>query len=595
MPGVVGVIGPAAQAAGERTVASMLATMKHEPFYVSGTWSEPAQHAYVGWTAHPDSYAARQSANTDADVACAFAGECFESVESQCATIAERYQRRGDAFLADLNGIFGGALVDRRGRRTMVFTDRYGLERIYVHEARDATYFASEAKALLAVLPETRRFDEPGVAEYLTFGCCLDWKTLFRGIAVLEGGASLVFEAGRTRTVKYFDAAAWEAQATITEAAFEREFQETFARVMPMYCRGSEPLGIALTGGLDTRLIMASMPRLAQRPTCYTFAGRAGETRDDRTARAVARASDLEHTLIRLRPDFFARYGELVDRTAYLTDGTAGAMTAHEVYFNAAARTLAPVRLTGNFGSEILRGAGGIKAAGLDDNLFSNDYRPTLDDMQRRVVHRRRHAAGAAAFEDVPWRLFGSCAAGRTQVTFRTPYLDNELVALAHRAPASALSSPDPALRYVAARSPGLSRIPTDRSLLVDQGGLARLGPRVVSEVTFKLDYLFTEGMPHLGSLVDSFARPLTAIGVLGQHKYLNYRRWYRDELRGAVGDVLGDARTSRMPFWNRTLLSTMADDHVRGRRNYVREIDTVMTLEAVDRLLVGMSGAPGR
>ena len=96
--------------------------------------------------------------------------------------------------MVELNGLFSGLLIDRRRRRAFLFNDRYGVERVYVHQTEDATYFASEAKALLRVLPATRSFDDEGVAQFLTFGCPVEGRTLFRGIRSLEGGSVWTFD-----------------------------------------------------------------------------------------------------------------------------------------------------------------------------------------------------------------------------------------------------------------------------------------------------------------------------------------------------------------------------------------------------------------
>src|SRR5206468_813556 len=124
-------------------------------------------------------------------------------------------------------------------------------------------------------------------------------------------------------------------------------------------------IGISLTGGLDTRMIMACLPDLPKPPICYTFAGLHGETLDARVAARVASECGLEHRLLRIGPDFLSEYGNYVDRTVYVTDGCAGAVGAHEIYLNAQARRLAPLRLTGNFGSEVLRSMSTFKTVGL--------------------------------------------------------------------------------------------------------------------------------------------------------------------------------------------------------------------------------------
>jgi asparagine synthase (glutamine-hydrolysing) len=111
---------------------------------------------------------------------------------------------------------------------------------------------------------------------------------------------------------------------------------------------------------------------------------------------------------------------------------------------------------------------------------------------------------------------------------------------------------------------------------------------RFFSEATFKLDYLNNEGWPNCLSAFDSaFTRMASGLKLVGLHKYLRYRQWFRHELADYLNNVFSDARTQQAPFWNRRFLEKMADDHVKGRRNYLSEINAVLTLEAVERLFL--------
>jgi asparagine synthase (glutamine-hydrolysing) len=169
----------------------------------------------------------------------------------------------------------------------------------------------------------------------------------------------------------------------------------------------------------------------------------------------------------------------------------------------------------------------------------------------------------------------------------RTPYLDNELVALAYRIPEHLRKSPQAASRLISANSKALSKIPTDRGFGGDNSGLPFLFRRFIAEATFKADYYNSEGLPHGLSRFDSLFRRVSSIfGILGLHKYLPYRHWLRRELAPHVRDVLADTRAQQMGFWNVDFLKRLAADHVSGRKNYVREINAVLTLEAVERLL---------
>ena len=96
-------------------------------------------------------------------------------------------------FPKDLNGRFHGLLADRKNGKVMLFNDRFGLQRIYYHEAKDAFYFAAEAKAILKVRPELRTTDPRGVGEFILCGCVLENRTLFPGIYVLPPGSAWLF------------------------------------------------------------------------------------------------------------------------------------------------------------------------------------------------------------------------------------------------------------------------------------------------------------------------------------------------------------------------------------------------------------------
>src|SRR5207237_1359494 len=112
---------------------------------------------------------------------------------------------------------------------------------------------------------------------------------------------------------------------------------------------------------------------------------------------------------------------------------------------------------------------------------------------------------------------------------------------------------------------------------------------------TFKLDYLNNEGWPDwLSPFGSVFTRVTSGLKIVGLHKYLHYRQWFQRQLADYLKDVVSSRRTQQAPFWNRRFLAKMAIDHLEGRHNYVAEINAVLTLEAVDRLLFG-EFAPSR
>ena len=450
MPGIAGIIALRPTDEGNARLRLMLDTMRHEDFYKMAARSFPEMGIYAGAVSFENGDGVFSDENKE--VTLIFSGECFlDSKTADGKKLVELYQDIGEACFGKLNGLFSGLLIDKSRCKVFLFNDRFGIQRIYFHGTPDAFYFASEAKALLRILPQTREFDPEGIADFLAFGCVLGWKTLFHRIETLPGGSLWTFENGRYKKGKYFSPETWELQPQLTGREFEGRLQQTFKRILPPYFETTSKIGIALTGGLDTRMIMAGCPPNNGRAACYTFTGKSGQTLDDRIAARIASTVHLDHRLLRLGDDFFTNAAMYADKAVFATDGCAGIFNAHEIYFNQHARKIAPIRLTGNYGSEILRGISTFKKIPLTPQLFNSELRQTIASQAAKLAAHKSHPVTFAAFKEIPWNLFGNLAAGRSQLQFRTPYLDNELVALMFQAPGDVRQSSLPSFNLVRA------------------------------------------------------------------------------------------------------------------------------------------------
>ena len=107
----------------------------------------------------------------------------------------------------------------------LLFNDRFGINRIYIHESREAITFASEAKAILCVRPETRTLDPQALGHFLGFGAVFDNRTLFAGVSLMPGGACWSLSRPSVAAVKkfqYFHPSTWESQPLLDPATFYR-------------------------------------------------------------------------------------------------------------------------------------------------------------------------------------------------------------------------------------------------------------------------------------------------------------------------------------------------------------------------------------
>jgi len=602
VPGIVGLVTSMPRDRAEAQLLRMLERLRHEPFYATGTWIDEALGVYVGWTVRKGSFAdGMPLRNERGDVVLVFSGEEFPEPDT-----ARRLTERGHAldptgpsylahlseedpsFPAGLNGRFHGLLTDRTRGTATLFNDRYGMHRVYYHASPDAVYFAAEAKAILAVRPELRRLDPQALGEFVACGCVLENRTLFEGIHVLPGASSWTFRRGTVEAKRsYFEPREWEEQPLLDEGPYYRQLRETFARNLPRYFDGPEPVGVSLTGGLDTRMIMAwRRPPPGSQP-CYTFGGTFRDCRDVVVARRVARACRQPHEVISVGHQFLSRFPYYAERAVYLTDGCVDVSRSPDLYINEKAREIAPVRMTGNYGGEVLRRVRAFKAVEPLPRLFGPDL---MRDVRRAgetydSLHRG-HPLSFAVFKQAPWHHYGLLALEETQVALRSPYLDNDLVRTVFRAPASVLTNNDVCLRLIAEGDPVLRQIRTDRG--IGATGVSAAASRALLEFLFKAEYAYDYGMPQWVARIDHVLSGLHLERLfLGRHKFHHFRIWYRDVLPRYVRDMLLDPRTLSRPYIERKGLEAVVDGHLKGGRNYTTEIHTVLTLELLHRLLL--------
>jgi len=586
MPGIVGLLTRMPREQAEPVLLRMVETLRHENFYVTGTWVDEALGVYVGWVARKNSSCESMPLRDErGDVVFVFSGEEFP----ESGTERRLEDEQNPSFLERLNGRFHGLLTDRRRGTATLFNDRYGMHRVYYHQSPDAFYFAAEAKAILAVRPELRRIDPRGLGEFVACGCVLEDRTLFDGVHLLPGAAAWVFGRGSVeRKGTYFHRRAWEDQPRLEPEPFYQEIRSVFARNLSRYFGTAERIAMSLTGGLDTRMMMAwQRPRPGALP-CYTFGGMIRDCQDVVVARQVARACQQPYEVIPVADEFLSRFPHYAERTIYLTDGCADVGRSPDLYLNERAREIAPVRMTGNYGGEVLRGVRTFKPVAPLPGLFRPDVLPYLRQAAETYTGALEgHPLSFAVFKQIPWNHFGVLALEETQLALRSPYLDNDLVRTVFRAPPAALGTNDVSLRLIAEGDAALRRIRTDRGLAGD-GGLRSTLARALLEVSFKAEYAYDVGMPQSLARADhrvSFLR-LERL-FLGRHKFHHFRVWYRDVLSDYVRDVLLDARTLARPYVDRKALETVVQGHLEGRRNHTAEIHKMLTLELVHRLLL--------
>ncbi len=258
--------------------------------------------------------------NERGDAWVVFNGEIFNYVELRAMLVAQGhrfytqsdtevivhlYDRYGDAFVEHLNGQFAIALWDARRQRLVLARDRAGIRPLFHTRARGAVWFASEIKALLAVLPERAHLHARGLVEALTFWAPADPDTAFEGVSSLPPGHLLSIEADGTETLtQYWDWSFPPAGTTAPFASLEQatdELRTLLVDAVRLQLRADVPVGAYLSGGLDSSGIVAMIRGFTDTPV-RTFSVAFDDAEFDESAhqQAMVRHLGTDHTTLRV-------------------------------------------------------------------------------------------------------------------------------------------------------------------------------------------------------------------------------------------------------------------------------------------------------
>jgi len=230
-------------------------------------------------------------------------------------TILHLYEEHGERCVEYLRGMFAFAIWDQRRKELFIARDRLGVKPLYyVHTEDDSIYFGSEIKTLLeagAVKPEINYHALP---DYLANHSPSGEETLFRGVKRLLPGHTLVWSDGKVRVRRYWDVSFAEHEEGRGDKDYIAEWYELFRTSVRLRLMADVPLGMFLSGGIDSSAIAAVMSRLVDEPIkTFSVAFAEREANELEYARLVANTFKTNHHEIVVSPeDFFAALPKLV-------------------------------------------------------------------------------------------------------------------------------------------------------------------------------------------------------------------------------------------------------------------------------------------
>jgi asparagine synthase (glutamine-hydrolysing) len=534
---------------------------------------------------------------------------------SDTETIVHAYEQWGDECVQRFRGMFAFGLWDAPRRRLLLVRDRLGVKPLYWAQAGDRVLFASEIKALLEsglIAPAANRavFSEVLATRY-TAGS----ETMFEGIHKLLPGHRLIFEQDRVRIEKYWDLPL-DGPDPDLERIDERDLIDRFRSLLQESVRlrlmADVPLGMFLSGGIDSTAVAALMAREVDRPIdtfSVAFADR-DFSELDYARQAAAAVGARSHEVVIDDNDFFGALPRLI----WHEDEPIAHPSSVPLHFvSALARQHVKVVLTGEGSDELLAGYGKYPRS-----LFNWNAGGVYE---RVVPGAVRSAVAASLVPRLPGRV-GRLARRSFLAMPRRPaamFLDNFAgvpLSLQHVLFTSRVTGgADPyaaSLEYFA-RANGNSGVLgrllyTDVKtylveLLMKQDQMS-MSTSIESRVPF-LDHVLVEfaaRLPHrlkLSGLTTKrilrhAIRGLVPPDILTRRKMgfpVPFSGWMRSGWNSVAREVLLDRRTCQRGLINPPAVERLLDDHRTGRTAGGDAIWALMNLELWYRTFIDGDG----
>lgn len=195
--------------------------------------------------------------------------------ESTCDTevLLKAYLEWGEGCLKRLNGMFAFAIWDGRKGQCFIARDRFGVKPLYFHMAEGQLIFASEPKAILA-LTKNAQINRQTLYDLLAKGeLYVSGQSFYDGIEFLPPAHAMIvnYDGRITNSSRYWDYPESEGEPTHSDSEAIDEFEELFDDAVCLRMRSDVPVGLTLSGGLDSSAILASFVKGdAGSPTCFT-------------------------------------------------------------------------------------------------------------------------------------------------------------------------------------------------------------------------------------------------------------------------------------------------------------------------------------
>ncbi len=532
-------------------------------------------------------------------------GHSFRS-HSDIEVAVHAYEEYGEACFSHLKGMFALALWDTRSETLLAARDRAGEKPLFYAETPQGLFLASEVKALLTRPEVSRELDLEAVDQFLTYEYVIAPRSMLKAVRKLPPAHILTYTRGDLRVTRYWDAADIPVRAW-TDADAIDAVRSTFARAVDSQMMADVPLGVFLSGGIDSSAIVAEMTRAAERRgvrvSSFSLGFDDGSYNELPYAREVASHFGTDHHEDVVRPDVASLFEPLV---THLDEPFADVSIFPTYLVSRLAQRHVKVVLGGDGGDELFGGYDAYVAQRLAARMQGVTPRLVwrLAEQAASLVRPQAKKKGAInkAKRFIEGMASGDPGIGHYRwMTFLGPRSRSRL----YRPELAAVLAASDVHREVR-EAIGAYRAddPINRALYAD------LRIYLADDILQKVDRMsMATSLETRAPFLDTdlmelvFSMPGTLKVRGGERKYvlkqalkgvlpdriltrrkegfsIPMKQWLRRELQPLMRDLLSPERIARRGLFMPAEVTRMMDSHVAGRANYAHQLFSLMVLE---------------
>jgi asparagine synthase (glutamine-hydrolysing) len=232
-------------------------------------------------------------------------GHVFRT-KSDTEVIVHGYKQWGDEVLNRLNGMFGLAVWDVAKERLLLARDPFGIKLVYYKIEGNRLYFGSEVRAVLQGTQEKSQVDPASLNLFLRYRYTPSPYTLFKGVQKLPPGTKLVVERGSHRLSRWYRSKPTHFLPVKSDDEAREELLALYKKAVQRHLISDVPVGLLLSGGIDSGLLLALMNLFGKSWPTYTVGYGSSYAQDELVdGAATARELASAHTPVTLTRSTF--------------------------------------------------------------------------------------------------------------------------------------------------------------------------------------------------------------------------------------------------------------------------------------------------